>query len=124
MTSKFKKITKLDEFKKDFKKLNKRFPSLEEDLNTFINIMLFSHHKRAIKIGGIFPINNLGFDSPKIYKVKRFACKSLKGKGGRSGIRIIYTYLPISDEILLIEIYYKSDKENENRERIKKLYPK
>jgi mRNA-degrading endonuclease RelE of RelBE toxin-antitoxin system len=71
---------------------------------------------------GIFPINNLSFESPQVYKAKKFACKSSKGRGAKSGIRVIYAYIPETDEIYLIEIYSKSDKENENRERIKELF--
>jgi hypothetical protein len=54
-----------------------------------------------------------------MYKAKKFACKALKGKGARSGIRVIYTYLPEFDEIYLLELYSKGDKENEDRDRIK-----
>ena len=39
-----------------------------------------------------------------------------------SGIRIIYAYYEKEDKIEFIEIYYKGDKENENRERILKHY--
>ena len=56
----------------------------------------------------------------KIYKAKKFACRSLKGKGVQSGIRVIYAYFEKEDKIELIEIYYKGDKENEDRERILK----
>jgi len=35
-----------------------------------------------------------------------FSCKSLKGKGVRSGIRIIYAYYEEEDIIEFIEIYY------------------
>jgi hypothetical protein len=54
--------------------------------------------------------------------VKKFACKSLKGKGVQSGIRIIYSYFEKDDRIEFVEIYYKGDKENDDRERIKRLY--
>jgi len=64
----------------------------------------------------------LEIENPKIYKVKEFACLSLKGKGSQSGIRIIYAYFEKKDRIELIEIYYKGDKENENRERILRYY--
>ncbi len=67
-------------------------------------------------------ISNLSINEPKIYKVRKFACKSLKGKGVQSGIRIIYSYFIEEDKIEFVEIYYKGDKENENRSRIKKLY--
>jgi hypothetical protein len=63
-------------------------------------------------------------ESPKIYKAKKFACRSLKGKGVQSGIRVIYAYFEEKDKIELIEIYYKGDKENEDRERILRYYKK
>jgi hypothetical protein len=53
---------------------------------------------------------------------KKFACKSLKGKGAKSGIRIIYAYFEQEDTIEFIEIYFKGDKENEDKERIKKYF--
>ncbi len=37
---KFKKIDELDKFKKDLKKLLKKFSSLEEDLESFVNAQL------------------------------------------------------------------------------------
>lgn len=122
MKNKFAKITRGGEFSKELKKLIKKYRTLEEDLETFIKAQLFAFHKLQIDNHGLFPINNLGFDCPQVYKAKKFACKSLKGKGARTGIRVIYAYIPENDEIYLIEIYTKSDKENEDRERIKKLY--
>jgi len=120
--SKFAKITRGNEFSKDLKRLLKKYRSLEEDLETFIKAQLFVFHKLQIDNHGLFPINNLGFNSPQVYKAKKFACKALKGKGARSGIRVIYAYIPENDEIYLIEIYSKDNKENENRERIKKIF--
>lgn len=66
----------------------------------------------------------MGINTPKIYKAKKFTCKSLKGKGAASGIRIIYGHYEKEDIIEFIEIYYKGDKENEDRERILKYYIK
>ena len=117
--SRFGKVTKGEGFSRDFKQLLKKYRSLEEDLEVFVKAQLFSYHKLKADNYGIFPIDNLGFELPKIYKAKKFACKALKGKGARSGIRIIYTYLPEFDEIYLIEIYSKNEKENEDRDRIK-----
>ena len=48
-------------------------------------------------------------------------CRSLKGKGVHSGIRVIYAYYREMDRIELIEIYYKGDKEDEDSVRIRKL---
>jgi mRNA-degrading endonuclease RelE of RelBE toxin-antitoxin system len=58
-------------------------------------------------------------DNPVIYKAKKFACKSNKGKGVKSGIRVIYAHDIENDSIDLIEIYHKSGTENENKERIR-----
>lgn len=120
--SSFSKVTRGVGFTKDLKKLLKRYRTLEEDLEIFIKAQLFAFHKLQIDNHGLFVINNLGFESPQVFKSKKFACKSLKGKGARSGIRIVYAYMPESDEIFLIEIYSKNDKENEDRERIKGLF--
>jgi hypothetical protein len=119
----FTKITKGEGFSKDLKKLIKKYRSLKEDLEIFIKAQLFAYHKLQVDNHGVFPINDLGFKSPQVYKAKKFACKSLKGKGAKSGIRIIYAHIPENDEIFLIEIYSKCDKENEDRERIKTLFP-
>lgn len=43
-------------------------------------------------------------------------------KGVHSGIRIIYAYHEVEDRIELIEIYFKGDKENEEKERILRRY--
>ena len=58
----------------------------------------------------------------KICKAKKFACKALKGRGGMSGIRIIYAYYENEDVIEFIEIYFKGDKANEDKKRIMKYY--
>ncbi|MBC8384276.1 MAG: hypothetical protein H8E57_02020 [Candidatus Cloacimonetes bacterium] len=103
------------------KKLKKRFRTLDDDLATFINVQLKLFHKLNTDNKGIVEIPGLGIEYPKIYKARKFACRSLKGTGSRSGIRIIYTYYPDLDKIEFIEIYYKGDKENEERERITKF---
>ena len=119
---KFNEISRLPEFEKDIKKLHKRFKTIIEDLKIFIETQLYLYHKLNIDNRGIFQIPNLHIDNPKIYKAKKFACRSLKGKGVNSGIRVIYAYFEEEDKIELIEIYYKGDKENEDRERILKYY--
>jgi mRNA-degrading endonuclease RelE of RelBE toxin-antitoxin system len=121
---KFKHIEQLDKFKKDLKKLLKRFSSLEEDLDSLVKAQLIAYHKFNIDNHGIFGIENLSIQDPKIFKVKKFACKSLKGKGVHSGIRVIYAYFSVEDRIQFIEIYYKGDQENEDKERIKNYYIK
>ena len=120
----FRHIVHLDKFKKDLKKLLKKFPSLEEDLESLIKAQLVAYHKHNIDNHGIFPIEDIKIVSPKIFKVKKFACKSLKGAGVKSGIRVIYAYFSDEDRIEFIEIYFKGDQINADKERIKSYYVK
>lgn len=118
----FNEIRKLTEFKKDFKKLSKKFKTLDDDIETFINKQLKLTHKLGIDNKGVVHISGLGIEIPRIYKAKKFACKALKGRGGMSGIRIIYAYYEKEDIIEFIEIYFKGDKANEDKKRIIKNY--
>ena len=120
----FKHIEHLEKFSRDLKKLLKRFPSLEDDLDSFIKAQLIAYHKHNIDNHGIIPIEGIQIQNPQIFKVLKFACKSLKGKGVHSGIRITYGYFSAEDRIEFIEIYYKGDQENEDKERIKSYYKK
>ena len=119
----FNEISRLPEFEKDLKDLRKRYRTIDEDLDIFIEKQLNLYHKLNIDNGGIFEIPELKIEYPKVYKAKKFACRSLKG-GAHSGIRVIYAYFENEDKIELIEIYYKGDKANEDKERIKKYYAK
>jgi len=120
----FRDISHIAEFEKDLKKLSKRFASLEEDMQVFIKVAMNMFHKQDIDSQAILQISDLGIHSPKIYKAKKFACKSLKGKGVQSGIRVIYAYYEDKDSIEFIEIYCKGDKENEDKKRILKYHGK
>jgi mRNA-degrading endonuclease RelE of RelBE toxin-antitoxin system len=115
----FNEIKRTPKFEKDLKKLLKRFLTLEDDIEIFIEKQLNLYHKLKIDNKGVFPLTNLPTEFPKIYKARKFACRSLKGKGVASGIRVIYAYFPESDKIELIEVYFKGDKANEDRARIK-----
>jgi len=118
----FSEVRRLPEFDKELKRLQKKFKSLEEDLQVFVKNQLKLFHKLGIDNRGCVRIPGLGISSPLIYKVRKFACRSLKGKGAASGIRIIYAYYPQEDIIEFIEIYYKGDKNNEDRGRIVRKY--
>lgn len=120
----FNEIRRLKEFEKEFQKLLKKFKTLEDDLETFINTQLNLYHKQKIDNSGVVRISNLAIDEPKIYKARKFACRSLKGTGGRSRIRIIYAYYEEEDIIEFIEIFFKGDKENEDWDRIFRYYKK
>lgn len=114
----FNEVIFLPEFEKDFKKLTKRFRTLLEDLQNFIETQLKLFHKDKIDNQGVVRMPHLGIDDPFIYKARKFACRALKGKGSNTGLRIIYAYFEDQDRIEFIEIYYKGDQENESPERI------
>ncbi len=118
----FREVSRLPEFEKDIKKLLKRFKTLEDDLEIFIKNELNLYHKLKIDNKEVSQVPGLKIEIPKIYKAKKFACRSLKGKGVQSGIRVIYAYFEKKDKIEFIEIYYKGDKENEDKERILLYY--
>lgn len=121
MKYKFKVVFR-KKFRKELKKLSKKYRTLDDDLRILINTPIHLYHHKGMDTRSVFRIPGLGIDYPKIYKVKKFACKSLKGKGSRTGLRLIYAYYEDRDKIELIEIYEKSKKNNENRRRIKQIY--
>ena len=114
----FTEASRLPEFERDIRRLLKRFKTIEDDLEIFIEKQLFLYHKLKVDNKGIFQITGLPVGNLKVYKAKKFACKSLKGRGVQSGIRVIYAYDEEKDKLVLIEIYYKGDKANEDKERI------
>jgi hypothetical protein len=56
--------------------------------------------------------------------MKKIACKALKGRGVNSGLRLVYAYFGEEQKITFIELYHKSDKENEDRQRILEYFGK
>jgi len=105
----------LDEFKKDLKSLLKKYRSLTEDLAVIKQILrVFPNERPPLS----FEINDLKLNAC-IIKVKKMACKSLKGRGVNSGLRLVYAYFPEEFKIVFVELYHKNSQENEDRERIK-----
>jgi hypothetical protein len=109
-------INVLDEYQHDIHKLKKKYDSIEIDVDRFLKVLLTTLPEH---LSGTVRISNLGIttDIP-IYKAQHFHCASLKGKGSRSGIRLIYCYLELIEELTLIEIYCKTQQENETKKRI------
>jgi len=114
----FTEASRLPEFERDIRRLLKRFKTIEDDLKIFIEKQLFLYHKLKVDNKGIFQITGLPVGNLKVYKAKKFTCKSLKGRGAQTGIRVIYAYDEEKDKVVLIEIYFKGDKANEDKERI------
>ena len=98
-----------DGFTKDFKRLLKRYRSLSGDLLEFK------------KLVSDFPLgsgkNFTTLHAQEKFKVlkARFFCQSLK----RTSLRVIYAYLEQEQRIEFVELYFKGDKENEDRQRIR-----
>ncbi len=85
------------EFKKLFKKLYKKYPSLKNDLAKLAS-SLEKDYSIGISLG-----NNL-------FKI-RLAIES-KNKGKSGGARVIYFFLNQDNEVYLIHIYDKNEYEN------------
>ncbi|HSH51158.1 MAG TPA: hypothetical protein VK982_05495 [Bacteroidales bacterium] len=104
----------LDEFKKDIKKLSKKHRTLYEDVEIVKKVLNVNPKERP---PFSYRIDGLGIKTC-IIKIKKIASKSFKGKGVNSGFRIIYAHFENDDKIVLIEIYHKSVKEIEDKQRI------
>ena len=104
----------LPEFKKDLKILVKKFRTLYEDLIVVKKVLEILPDERP---PFSFRIDNLVIDTC-IIKIKKIACKSLKGRGVNSGLRLIYAYFPAEQKITFVELYHKNDKDMEDRFRI------
>ncbi len=104
----------LTEFKKDLKKLLKKYRTLNDDLDVVKRVLEVAPDERT---PFSFRIDNLGLETC-IIKVKKIACKALKGRGVNSGLRLIYAHFPDQQKITFIELYHKNNKENEDKTRI------
>ena len=114
METKFRRVILPPEFERDIKKL-KRFRTLDDDLRNFIDTGLYAYHKLKQDFRGIFEITGLVLkrENVKVFKAKKFTCRSLKGKGVMSGIRVIYSFNEMEDKVELIQIYYKDREDTE-----------
>ena len=104
----------LPEFKKDLKNLLKKYRTLHDDLEVVKQDL---NDEPGESPPFSFIINGLGIETC-IIKVKKIACKALKGRGVNSGLRLIYAHFETEQKITFIELYHKNDKENEDRQRI------
>ncbi len=115
------------EFEKEFKKLSRKYPSLKDDLDTFLLTLELDPIWESILSNHIVKISWLWEDIKwDFYKVRKFVCKSIAWNSSNSWIRIIYKYSNENSielfDIEFIEIYHKNQKSNHDIERIKKKY--
>ncbi len=98
----------LPEFERELKRLSKKYQSLQQDLKDLEDVL------RTLPTGSGKNFTILHF-SEKVTLVKtRLACKTLRDRS----MRVIYTYHNNTVTFVYIEIYFKGNKENEDRERI------
>lgn len=95
------------QFEKRIKKLLRKYRTLEEDLMITQAMAIELLHINNLDNHSIELIPGFDNEKVKIHKIKKFACKALKGKGVKSGIRIIYAFYPECLEVEYLEIYYK-----------------
>jgi hypothetical protein len=108
----------LEEYGKDLKKLLKKYRTLEGDIAVVKQVL---EAEPTARPPFSYRIEGLGIESCVI-KVKKIACRSLKGRGSNSGLRLIYAHFESENRIVFVELYFKGDKENEDRERIKRNF--
>lgn len=97
------------EFQKEFKRLKKKYLSLDEDLAEFKKII------SCLPLGSSKHFSVLTQQSGIQIVKARFFCRYLKG----SSLRIIYAYNEREQWVEFIEVYSKNEQENENSALIK-----
>jgi len=105
-------------FEKDLKTLLKKYRTLHEDLEVVKQVLsVFPDERPPFS----YRINELNLQTCVI-KVKKIACKALKGKGVQSGLRLVYAWHPEELKITFIELYHKNEQAQENRLRIAEYF--
>lgn len=112
------RFEQLSEFEKDLKTLLKRYRTLSEDLNVLRKVLQAEPNERP---PFSYRVEGLGLTTCVI-KIKKIACRSLKGRGANSGLRLLYAHFENEGRIVFIELYHKADKESEDRARIKRHF--
>ena len=107
-------ISTLPEYERDLKKLFKRYITLYEDMDEVKAIL---KKKSDARPPFSYRVEGLGINTCVI-KVKKIACKALKGRGVNSGFRLVYAWFEEEKKIVFVELYFKGDKEGEDRDRI------
>ena len=108
----------LSEYEKELKTLLKKYRTLAEDLKVVKKVLTVSPDERP---PFSYRIDGLGIGTCVI-KVKKIACRSLKGRGVNSGFRLIYALFKEENRIVFVELYHKNEKENEDRSRIQRNF--
>ena len=99
----------LPSFTKELKQLSKKHKSLPEDFEGFKKIL------NTIPTGNSKHFNSITKHKLCFIIKARLFCRYLKG----SSLRIIYAFHSQINEINFIELYFKGNKPNEDKDRVK-----
>lgn len=102
------RFNRLPEFEKELKRLGGKYRSLPDDILRLEKIVVL----QPTGIGTNFTITHQQ-QNATIIKT-RLACRALKNRS----VRLIYAYHNDTVTFVYLEIYFKGDKENEDRERL------
>lgn len=102
----------LDEFTRELKKLKRKYSSLEEDFEFLKQILKNFPEGRGEKHWNCLTKS----ENYSAWKT-RLACKTLRN----SSLRAVYIYLPEDNKIIFLEIYFKGNKENEDKKRLQQF---
>lgn len=106
------------EFNRDVKKLAKKYPHFEMDLQRALKVITADPFTTNSK-----RISDLGKDvSIPVFKLKKFRSIDINHKGAQSGFRLIYAYCQEENKIYLIQAYHKRKQANHDVNRIKKYF--
>jgi hypothetical protein len=105
----------LAEFSKELKHLSKKYSSLDKDFALFKKLL----DTEPLGTGKHFNVLTIAGEV-KIVKARLF-CQTLRG----TSLRVIYSYNGAEIEFIeFIELYFKGNKEAEDKERIKEYLKK
>ncbi len=109
----------VEEFRDDLERLSKKYRHLSKDLKTALKVLTKEPRNPScsVRISGLRKDTEL-----PIYKLKKFKSTDFHGKGSRSGFRLIYAYNEQENVIILVEVYHKKMKDNEDRDRILRYF--
>jgi len=113
-------FTTIPIFDKEFKKLFKKYKTLDSDFKIFKKLIsdpdrikLFS--QQSTNHHSILHVNK----KRTIFVFKsRLQCRALKS----SRLRVVYIYYAVKNQITFLEIFFKGDKENETTKANKSMF--
>lgn len=107
-------FVELPEFARELKRLAKKYRSLPDDLDVLKKTLQVPEMHVRIRGGGKHWVCVHRSEKVCVYKI-RLACRYLRS----TELRLVYARHLQEPRTVFLELYYKGDKENEDRERIR-----